>query len=176
MLQIRLGISLCRDAQNKNHIASLTQKASMTTHHPELIKNAHASTDALATLVNISFSGIEQLTTLNLNAARDVLKEGAASSASLLKSKDAIDLQKLPNVLNSSTVELMSGYFRDIQKVASDTQQEFSSLMTSYFSELSKGATDGAGWAAGSDLFTKVSQQMTSMAEANAKAFTARGN
>ena len=148
----------------------------MTTHHPELIKNAQASTDALATLANISLSGIERLTTLNLNAARDVLKEGAASSASLLKSKDAIDLQKLPNLLDSSTTELMSDYFRNIQKVATDTQQEVTSLMTSCFSELSKGSSGGMGWAAGSDLFTKLSQQIASMAETNAKAFTARGN
>lgn len=79
-------------------------------------------------------------------------------------------------ILNSSTVGLMSNYFRDIQKVDSNMQQKVTSLLTSCFSELSKGSTGGMGWTAGSDLFTQMSQQIASMAETNAKVFTARGN
>lgn len=48
--------------------------------------------------------------------------------------------------------------------------------MTFCFSELSKRSTGGTGWAAGSDLFTQMSQQMINMAKTNTKVFAARGN
>lgn len=143
----------------------------MTPQYPELINAAKSNTDNLLTLLTIAFSGVERLTALNLNVTRAALEESAATSATLAKSKSVKD--PLQSLQMGPPIEKMTDYFRQVQKITTETQQEMTHLLTGCLSSFNKGSAANQDWGSASGIFNKMSQQMTGIAEANVKAFTA---
>ena len=142
----------------------------MHTADPQLIDAVKTNTHAFMTLSQIGFSSIERLTAMNLNMARAALEEGVAATASMVQINDPKELQKLRDAAAGPTTERAVAYVREVQEIFTQTQQEITSLMSSYFSTFGKGAPASAGWTSGFDMFNKLAQQMTAMAEANIKA------
>lgn len=127
---------------------------------PEQIHAANTNANAFMTLSEITFSGIERLTKLNLNATRAALEGGLEATAKLGQSKD----MKAAPVVQETTA-----YLQEVQKIVTETQQEVTKLMTSYFSAKGQTANPGADWLKGFEMFKGFGTQIASMAEANQK-------
>jgi len=138
--------------------------------NPEQINVFKSNIDAFMTLSKIALSSTERLAALNLSTARAALDDGGAASNALVRIKDVKELAALPSPLSGPAMEKTVAYLRNVQEIAAEAQAEISKLMNSYLSTLGKASTASAGWASGFDMFKKVAQQMTGMAEANIKA------
>jgi phasin family protein len=137
---------------------------------PEQIRAAKTYTDALMALSQVAFSGVERLAALNLDLARTALEDGLAASNSLMRLKDAGELEKLQSSISGPATEKCAAYFRSVQEIADDSQQQVAKLLTSYFQTVGFEATATAGSNAGFDMFSKFVEQTNKMFEANAKA------
>lgn len=136
----------------------------------EQLRAAKTHTDALAALSEVAFSGVERLTTLNLNLARTVLEDGLAASNSLLQIQDVNELKSLQNSLTKPATEHLTAYLRGVQEIAAESQQQMTRVLSSYFATAGMASTAGTGWGAGFDMLSKIAQQTNSMVEANIKA------
>lgn len=126
----------------------------------EQIHAANTNNNALMSLSEITFSGIERLTMLNLNATRSALQGGLDASVKLGKNKD---------VDTDEAVQETTNYLQEVQKIVTDTQQAVSKLMGSYFSAQGKTLNLGAEWRKGSEMMKDFGAQVTEMAEDNQK-------
>jgi len=67
---------------------------------------------------------MEQLTTLNLAANRELFNAGVANTQQLLDVKDPKELVKLNTALAQPSVEKLMEYSRSIQNLAASMQKE----------------------------------------------------
>lgn len=90
-----------------------------------------ANLDALVELARKSFEGIEQLLTLNLQAARAAMGESAEQAKAMMTAKDAQSLAALQADLVQPTTEKVTAYGRQVYDIAANTQSEVSKLVES---------------------------------------------
>jgi phasin family protein len=90
-----------------------------------------ANLDALVELARKSFEGIEQLVTLNLQAARAAMGESAGQAKALMAAKDAQALAALQADLVQPATEKVTAYSRQVYDIATSTQSEVSKLVES---------------------------------------------
>lgn len=148
----------------------------MPTAAPEPIDAVESSTNALMALSKIAFSSIEQLAALNLKVARNALTDAVAASDILNHPPGLEALKSGESPLTGPAARKVVAYFSDAQGIAANSQSEINKLMASYFAPAGKGPTPGkypspgGSWSSGFDMFTKIAQQASSLAAANAKA------
>lgn len=136
---------------------------------PAQLDAVKINADAFMALAKIGLSSIERLTTVNLNAMRAALKDGAATAAKI-QTKDHKSPPDLHELLPEAAVQSATAYLQDVQEIAADTQKEVTTLISSYFTSQGKGSNANADWRKGFDLFNNFGQQIIAMATANSKA------
>ncbi len=125
---------------------------------PEKLTSASAAgVDAFASLASTAFGGAERLVALNLNAARTMMEESAASTRALLEVKDVPGLVSLQTMRVQPGLEKAGAYSRTVYRIAADTNEALSEVVEGQVSELGQSANqaldDAASSApAGSDL------------------------
>lgn len=142
----------------------------MTTASPDQIDAVESSTNALMALSKIAFSSIEQLAALNLKVAQAALTDAVAASELLPHTTVFQDLKAGESPLTGPAARKVVAYFSDAQGIAAKSQDEINRLVSTYFSLPGKGSTPGKSWSSGFDMFTRIAQQASSLASANAKA------
>lgn len=157
---------------------------------PERLTSASAaSVDAFATLASTAFGGAERLVALNLNAARTMMEESAASARALLEVKDVPGLVSLQTMRLQPGLEKAGAYSRTVYRIATDTKEALSEVVEGQVCELGHSANQAlddaaSGAPAGSDLavnairsalstanstylsMTKTAKQVSDLAEA----------
>jgi len=159
----------------------------------QLAASQRANAEVMITLARTAFHGMEQLTTLNLAANRELFNAGVANTQQLLDVKDPKELAKLNTALAQPSVEKLVEYSRSIQNLAASMQKEITSVMEAQYSNLAQSASSAiekstAAAPVGGDVFaaamkqmleastktyehmTAMAQQMSDIAEANVKA------
>ncbi len=142
----------------------------MPTASPEQIDAIESSTNALMALSKIAFSSIEQLAALNLKVAQTALTDAVAASELLTHPQDIPALNAGESPLTGPAARKVVAYFSDAQGIAANSQDEINRLMSTYFALPGKNTTPGKSWSSGFDMFTKIAQQASGLASANAKA------
>lgn len=151
--------------------------------------------EAMLTIANTAFSGIERLAALNLNTARMLLEDGAATTKSALAIKDMQELLSLQTSLTKPSLEKAADYSRSLYEIATQTQGEMAKVYEAQLAELKTavaGVVDNAikSAPAGSEVavaavksamaaansaydnMTKAAKQVVQMTEANVAAAT----
>lgn len=154
-----------------------------------------ASVETLVNMANTAFGGMERLAALNLNAARTLMEDSAASTRALLDVKDVQSLVSLQTMMAQPGLQKATVYSRSVCRIAADTQEALSDVVEGQVSELKQSASQVLDEAAktvppGSDLgvnamrsvlvaansaydsMSKAAKQVTEMAEATLAAAT----
>jgi phasin family protein len=151
--------------------------------------------DALVWLGSKAFEGVEQLTALNLEAAKTGLGEAAAASQALLSAKDPQSLLTLQAALAQGAAEKSAAYGKQVYDIALASKAEFEKAAAEHFATVqasfvaavesaTKNAPEGSN--SGMALFKsaiatanntfdslqKASRQATDAAQANFAAVT----
>jgi phasin family protein len=142
----------------------------MPTASPEQIDAVETSTNALMALSKIAFSSIEQLAALNLKVAQTALTDAVAATELLSHPQDIPALHSGESPLTGPAARKVVAYFSDAQGIAAKSQDEINRLMSTYFALPGKSTPPGKSWSSGFDMFTRIAQQASSLASANAKA------
>lgn len=135
----------------------------MPTASHEQIDTVKSNIDAFMALSKIALAGMERLATLNLEATRTALEEGANAYSLMLHPGDK---KAQPNL---EAVTSAVDYFRNVQEIAVETQKEVTDLMTAHVALQGNGGNANAAWTKGFDLFKRFGDQVTNMTEANRK-------
>lgn len=183
-------------ANDDLHVLSQRKPTMTTFTTPEQFVAANkANVETVLSLANSTIARAERLTTLNLNTAHSVLEESAASTKTLLASKNPQELVDLHATLAQPIVEKVFAYASNVYAIAAEGQQEVSKLFEAQIAELNKNfaiALDNAAKSAlpGSepvfaaarsaveqantvyDNITKAAKQVAETAEANVAAAT----
>ena len=154
-----------------------------------------ANLDAILSLSAAAFSGLEQLTALNLQTVKATLEESAESSLAALSVKDPQALMALQTGMLQPAAEKVAAYGRQVGEIVAATKAEFEKLTAgqtagmqkSFMSAIdaaAKNAPEGSGsgiamfqtaMAAATNAFDglqKASRQATEVAEANYSAMS----
>ena len=99
------------------------------------------SVETLVNMANTAFGGMERLAALNLNAARTLMEDGAASTRALLGVKDVEGLVSLQTMLAQPGLQKATVYSRSVCRIAADTQEALSDVVEGQVCELSQSAT-----------------------------------
>lgn len=166
----------------------------MSTNNLEQLTAAQkANAEVMMALVNTAFSGMEQLTALNLAASRDLFHTSVAHTQQLLSIKDPKELAKAGSALTQPSVEKVMEYSRGVYDLAARIQKEITSVMETQYSGFTRNASSAIEKASsstpvGGDVFaaamkqmlqvstkaydnmTAMAKQMTDIADANVKA------
>lgn len=142
----------------------------MPTASPEQIDAVETSTNALMALSKIAFSSIEQLAALNLKVAQAALTDAVAASEMLPHTAALQEFKAGESPLTGPAARKVVAYFSDAQGIAAKSQDEINRLMSTYFALPGKSTAPGKSWSSGFDMFTRIAQQASSLASANAKA------
>lgn len=95
-----------------------------------------AGIEAYERFAGIAFAGAERLAALNLNTARNLLEQSAATSRALLTAKDAEALVSLHSQLGRTDTREAAEYSRRVVEIASQTGATVSRLVETQVSEL----------------------------------------
>lgn len=95
-----------------------------------------AGIQAFERFADIAFAGAERLAALNLNTARNLLEQGAATSRALLDAKDPEALVTLQTKLGRTDTREAAEYSRRVVEIASQTGATVSKLVESGVTEL----------------------------------------
>jgi phasin family protein len=128
-----------------------------------------SSTQAFLALSEVTFSGFERLSKLNLDTARSAFEDGMAASQSFAQVKDVNELKDVPSPFSRNATESFVTYFRNVQQIASELQEEIASIMTRQMSEFGNG---GSGKNPFVDMVTKAAQQASDMTKATLESAT----
>lgn len=154
-----------------------------------------ANLNALLGLGARAFEGVEQLTALNLQAAKASLDEAAEASQAVLSAKDAQSLMSLQASLAQGAAEKTAAYGKQVYDIAVAGKAEFEKVAASQLAEwqatflaavdaAGKNAPEGTGsgvalfksaFATANNAFDslqKATRQATDAAEANYTAVT----
>lgn len=125
--------------------------------------------DTFTRMSEVAFSGIERLTALNLNLARESLQDGIAASLSVSRAQDAKDLGNVQNPLTGAGAERVTAYMRGVQEIFSQAQSQFVELLGKHMSSFSM---NGPVTFPGMEVFEKIVQQTSDMTKANVRTAT----
>lgn len=137
-----------------------------TTEQKEVVSN---TVDTFTRMSEVAFSGIERLTALNLNMARESLQQGIAASMAVSRVQDAKDLENVQNPLSGAGAERVSAYVRGVQEIFSDAQSQFAELIGNHMSSFSM---NGPVSFPGMEVFERIAQQTSDMTKANVRTAT----
>jgi hypothetical protein len=137
---------------------------------PALNNAVEVNTEAFITLSKIAFSSLERLSTLNLNATRLALEEGASGFTSLLQAQDARTQQKLLGATPEKVTNNAAAYLQGVQEIAAETKSEVIQLISSYFSSQGGSSNLSMGHLKGFEVFKDFAQQVIDMTAANTRA------
>jgi hypothetical protein len=137
---------------------------------PALNNAVEVNTEAFITLSKIAFSSLERLSTLNLNATRLALEEGASGFTSLLQAQDARTQQKLLGATPEKVTNNAARYLQGVQEIAAETKSEVIQLISSYFSSQGGSSNLSMGHLKGFEVFKDFAQQVIDMTAANTRA------
>ena len=106
---------------------------------PEQFANAQkAQIDSLLLLANTAFVGFERLAALNLNTARSLLEDGAASAHALLSVKDAQSFLAIQGSLLQPAVDKATVWSRSAYEIGTATREELGKTLEANFVEASQ--------------------------------------
>lgn len=137
-----------------------------TTEQKEVLSNA---VDTVTRMSEVAFSGMERLTALNLNMARESLQEGIAASLSATRVQDAKDLGNVQIPLSGAAAERITAYVRGVQEIFSESQAQFAELIGKHMSSFSM---NGPVSFPGMEVFAKIAQQTSDLTKANVRTAT----
>lgn len=146
---------------------------STTPNLEQLAAAQKANAEVMMALLRTAFSGVEQLTALNMAASREFFNSAVSNTQQLLKAKDAKEMAKLNSQLAQPNVDKWTEYSRSIYDLVSSMQKEITSVLESQYSSFSKNASSAVEKASasapvGGDVFAAA---MKSMLNASTKAF-----
>ena len=105
----------------------------------EQISNTNrAGVDIFLSLANTTFAGAERLAALNLNAARNFIENGTATTRTLLAVKDLEALVSLQKSMARPDAEKLATYTRRVYEIAAQTQEALSEVVKAQVGELNK--------------------------------------
>ena len=148
--------------------------------------------EVLLELTRSTFDGIERLSALNIETARELLNASVAQSTTLLSAKDVQDAARLQTSLAQPNVELLGNYYRKLYELVTELQKDATQVVESHYTHLTKNAATAiektAASAPGGDVIeatlksilsastqvfdnmTKAAKQFADITDANVKA------
>ena len=164
--------------------------------NPEQFAAANkAAVDSLLAVANTALASAERIATLNLETARSVLEDSAASAKAMMAAKDVKEAVAIQASLAQPGVEKAVAYGKSVYEISAQTQEELSKMVEAQFGDFQKtvaGLLDKAAKSApaGSDVavaavksaiaaassafdnMNKAAKQVAEIAEANVAAAT----
>lgn len=137
-----------------------------TTERNEVVSNAIVT---FTDMSEVAFAGIERLSALNLNTARESLQQGVAASMSLAQIQGGKDQDNIQNSYSGAGGERVTAYMRDVQEILSETQSAYVDLIQKRMSSLN---VNNAMSFRGMEVFAKIAQQTSDMTKANIRVAT----
>lgn len=139
-----------------------------TNEQQEVVSN---TVETFTRMSEVTFSGIERLTALNLNMARDSVQQGIEASMSIARDQngedqDGEDQDKVQNRLSGAGVQRVTAYVRGVHEIFMETQSEVAELIGNHMRSF--GMNGGISFP-GIQVFEKVAQQTGEMAKANVR-------
>lgn len=131
--------------------------------------------ETITRMSEVAFSGIERLTALNLNMARDSLQQGIATSMSVSRAQNGKDQDgkgqdedqdKVQNRLSGAGVERVTAYVRGVQEIFMEAQSQLAELIGNHKSSF---GMNGRMAFAGIPVFERIAQQTSDMTKANVR-------
>lgn len=113
---------------------------------PELIDKIQKHANVFMRLSNITLTGAERLTNLNLDAARTALDDGAVVSSLMFDSNRSATAQ---TAAPGKAAENTLAYFQSVQQIAAETHQEVTTLMTAFLASQAYGMSQASNWIEG---------------------------
>ncbi|MBS1154815.1 MAG: hypothetical protein H6R07_739 [Proteobacteria bacterium] len=110
----------------------------MTTPQQQFSELSQANLEKTIRLTNIAISGAERLFNLQLEIARDLLAENAATAKSLAAVKNVQDLVELQKTLSQPSVTKTMAVARTVYETASATQNELNKLVEEQLIDFNK--------------------------------------
>ncbi|MDR3411991.1 MAG: phasin family protein [Formivibrio sp.] len=110
----------------------------MTTPQQQFSELSQANLEKAIRLTNIAISGAERLFNLQLEIARDLLAENAATAKSLAGVKNVQDLMELQKSLSQPSVTKTMAVARTVYETASATQNELNKLVEEQLIDFNK--------------------------------------
>ncbi|WP_153115424.1 phasin family protein [Rhodocyclus tenuis] len=106
----------------------------------QLAQTQKASADVLSSLVRTAFSGVEQLTALNIAASRDFFNASVSSTQQLLSAKDPQDLAKLNASLAQPNIEKLIDYSSKVYALTAKLQKELATVVEAQYDVFTRNA------------------------------------
>lgn len=97
-----------------------------------------AQVDSLLALASTAFVGAERLAVLNLNTARSLLEDGAASTRALLGARDLQEFVTLQGALAQPALDKALAWSRDAREIGSSTQNALTEVLEARHAEVSQ--------------------------------------
>jgi phasin family protein len=163
-----------RKPTRKRHLTQEFPKGNIAMSHAnrdDVVASNTAAANSFVTLSRVYLDGVERLTSLNLNAAREALDTCASATKSLSEAKAGKDYGKFLSELGQPMFEKAVSHTRNVYEIMTKTQEELSAVLKEQFA--------GADWAGGnalSAMFTKGLQQFTASAKDNFAAASEAGS
>ncbi len=110
----------------------------MTTPQQQFAELSQASLEKTLRLTNIAISGAERLFNLQLEIARDLLAENAATAKALACVKNPQDLLELQKTLSQPSVTKTLSVARNVYETANATQNELNVLIQEQLADFNK--------------------------------------
>ncbi|AWI76308.1 MAG: hypothetical protein C0607_15510 [Azoarcus sp.] len=148
---------------------TLTRKIIMIKITSEQSKALKTSTEAFATLSEVTLSSLERLSALNLATAKTAFQDGIAASKSFTEIKDMNEMQNLAGPFGAKATEQVMEYFRGVTQITADMQQEISKVVTQQMALLGETTPSTNPML---EMFTKLAEQATELTSANLKTIT----
>ena len=107
--------------------------------NPEQFAAANkAAVDSLLAVANTALASAERIATLNLETARTVLEDSAASAKAMMAAKDVKEAVAIQASLAQPAVDKAVAYGKSVFEITSQTQQELAKMAETQFSEFQK--------------------------------------
>lgn len=100
-----------------------------------------ANTEILLELTRSAFDGIERLSALNLETARELLNASVSQSSTLLGAKDIQEAARLQTSLAQPNMEVVGSYYRKLYELITDLQKNATHVVESHYNHLTKNAS-----------------------------------
>lgn len=110
----------------------------MTTPQQQFTELGQANLEKTVRLANIAISGAERLFNLQLEIARDLLAENAATAKSLAEAKTMQELMEIQKTLSQPSVTKTLAATRTVYETASATQNELNKLVEEQLTDFNK--------------------------------------
>jgi phasin family protein len=149
---------------------------SKNTVRDDTVASIAAAADGFQALSKVYLAGVESLTSLNLNAARETVENCASATAVFSDAKAGKDYGKLLSEFGQPMFERAVGHSRNVYAIMAKTQEELTSVIKDKFDFPPMAWADWAGGNALTEMFTKGVEQFTASAKDNFAAASEAGS